>query len=604
MIRDIYHNSIAHHRKNEDTLHNTKMKKSFSIKNIKIRYVAIVKNDKQKIMPKLFLDNFKEHGNKNDDKQATSPRMHSLSTNNLFCQNNTQKKNNNSVIKMNIGNLNNENVHCYKNSNPIQNAAMKISPLSLKELSFQKKKKQYFKTKIQEPLIVYYNTNSNYKNTQETKSSNEDTEENGIIKIPHKTSTNTIKGRTNVNNDIPSNLQSIIQNNLRNNSILPLNNNYDTVHGNYTIAIESRNNFANQTPNQNKIQSYVRQSYGRINEVPRDEEQITLDDSPTDIPHVRIPMFNSKLLPNYLFSQLDHKKEEYIKLKRIIFEFLDPKTLIQLTSQVSPEHEKFIQKILGKFFINKILYDRRRNDFRKKIIKSVFNYMTIPKKKLREMYTDNLYNSSHKYQEQIEKDITRTFPMDDTFKKGQSNLLKLSQILTAYSNYNANIGYAQGLNFLVGNSIFLFKKDEDVFGFIDGMINRFELVKLYGITSNDLNYRLNKISKLIQSYCPDIYTFLSDNYLNPEFFTANWTLTLFSCHMNKEHLFIIWNFMIVFGWKFFDWFIISLLCNFRNTILTYEPTKLSFLMKNIFKSPRFKNDFNSIIKDTIKKISN
>ena len=115
MIRDIYHNSIAHHRKNEDTLHNTKMKKSFSIKNIKIRYVAIIKNDKQKIMPKLFLDNFKEHGNKNDDKQATSPRMHSLSTNNLFCQNNTQKKNNNSVIKMNIENLKNKqkNSKCF-----------------------------------------------------------------------------------------------------------------------------------------------------------------------------------------------------------------------------------------------------------------------------------------------------------------------------------------------------------------------------------------------------------------------------------------------------------------------------------------------------------
>ena len=208
------------------------------------------------------------------------------------------------------------------------------------------------------------------------------------------------------------------------------------------------------------------------------------------------------------------------------------------------------------------------------------------------------------YLEDIQKDLPRTFPDNPLFKPKGQYYVRLCNILKAYSNYNSKIGYAQGLNFLVGNSIFLFQKDEDVFGFIDGMINRFELIKLYGITSNDLNHRLTAISNLIKSNCPDIYSFLSQNYLNPEFFTANWTLTLFSCHMNKEHLFIVWNFMIVFGWKFFDWFIISLLTNFRNTILSYEPTKLSFLMKNIFKSPRFKKDFTKIIKDTINKINN
>jgi hypothetical protein len=62
------------------------------------------------------------------------------------------------------------------------------------------------------------------------------------------------------------------------------------------------------------------------------------------------------------------------------------------------------------------------------------------------------------YINQIDMDLHRTFP-DDPFFKVEDNLLKLRNILLAYSRRNTRIGYCQGFNFLVGRLIKIFSKE-------------------------------------------------------------------------------------------------------------------------------------------------
>jgi hypothetical protein len=64
------------------------------------------------------------------------------------------------------------------------------------------------------------------------------------------------------------------------------------------------------------------------------------------------------------------------------------------------------------------------------------------------------------FEDEIKKDLLRTIPEDPTFKKGKTNYIKLKNILIAFSNYNPNIGYAQGLNFIVANSLYIFNEEE------------------------------------------------------------------------------------------------------------------------------------------------
>lgn len=53
------------------------------------------------------------------------------------------------------------------------------------------------------------------------------------------------------------------------------------------------------------------------------------------------------------------------------------------------------------------------------------------------------------FQEIIKLDLHRTFPYDEYFKD-EKNLLKLKNILLAYSRRNITLGYCQGFNFIVG----------------------------------------------------------------------------------------------------------------------------------------------------------
>ncbi len=204
------------------------------------------------------------------------------------------------------------------------------------------------------------------------------------------------------------------------------------------------------------------------------------------------------------------------------------------------------------------------------------------------------------YNDIIKQDIIRTFPEDPSFKVDSINYNKLYDLLTCYSNYNKSIGYAQGLNFLAASSICLFKNEEKVFIFLDGLINRFKLNLLLSINNNkNLPKTMKYFSNILNKYCNEFNDYLSSKLLNHEFFSTSWLLTLFSNSMERNKLFICWCFMVIFGWKFFYSFVIQLLLFYKKSLLEINETKLSTEMKELLKRKQFIKDFNVIIKNTL-----
>lgn len=61
-------------------------------------------------------------------------------------------------------------------------------------------------------------------------------------------------------------------------------------------------------------------------------------------------------------------------------------------------------------------------------------------------YPDN-FISPNEYQ--INLDLDRTFPSDPFFQE-RKNIIKLKNVLLAFSRRNSTIGYCQGFNFIVG----------------------------------------------------------------------------------------------------------------------------------------------------------
>ena len=92
--------------------------------------------------------------------------------------------------------------------------------------------------------------------------------------------------------------------------------------------------------------------------------------------------------------------------------------------------------------------------------------------------------------------------------------------------------------------------------------------------------------------------------LNYEFFTTNWILTLFSNSMETNNLFYVWDFMIIFGWKFFRCFVVAVLIFFEKDIINASQNNLTYIMKNMLKNKMFNDNFKEIIFKTIEILIN
>ena len=287
-------------------------------------------------------------------------------------------------------------------------------------------------------------------------------------------------------------------------------------------------------------------------------------------------------------------------IKYNIENYLDIKSLINL----SFINKRFYKKVRPLIFFNyyrKILKEKKSDKNKLSVLKNVLIYSSNELKiknkvELKEKYEYYLKKIKPKYKEQIIQDISRTFPNDIFFNKNIKK--KLYNLLICYSNFNKNIGYAQGLNFVAASCLYYFKNEEEAFVFLDGFINRFELYNVLGIDNQKLIQKIKYFEILLKKYVPDLNSFLLSKLLNHEFFSMGWIITLFSNNMDKKKLLICWCFMIIFGWKFFFSFILQLLIMYKDIIMNYDETKLSSKMRTILNDEQFLKDFNLIIKNS------
>ena len=296
---------------------------------------------------------------------------------------------------------------------------------------------------------------------------------------------------------------------------------------------------------------------------------------------------------------------KYIKFKHYIENYLDTKSLLVLSSLNKDFYKNFRNIIYNKFY-DKIILDSNSKENINQIIKSLLKYSGYKLKNKSKEEIDQIYNSfNYKsiYNEHIIKDLTRTFPNDSTFNKNSLNYYKLFNILTTYSNFNKQIGYAQGLNFISAIGLSLFDTEKEVFVFLDGLLNRFELIKYMGI-NNNLVKNLKYFSYILNKYASDIIAFFETKLVNHEFFSTNWIITLFSNCMHKESLVIIWCFMIIFGWKFFYCFTVESLKFYKDDILKTEEKELNSKMKYLLNNDKFDKNINLIIKNTFQLMKN
>ena len=265
---------------------------------------------------------------------------------------------------------------------------------------------------------------------------------------------------------------------------------------------------------------------------------------------------------------------------------------------LNKNYYKYIKPLIHKKIKANIFNINKNNCSFNIIKKSVLQYTplsSLSSVMVLKKYKDLLYELNEKYDIEIKKDLLRTDPDNASFQYGKENYNKLYHILSAYSNYNKNIGYAQGLNFLASLCIYIYKNEIEAFIFLDGLVRKFNLENLYGINNNILNDKLSEIEKIVNKWCPEVNKHLQRIILNYDFFIIKWMISLFANQMNIKYLLQLWDYLIIFGWKFFKGFVISVIKFNEKMILNSSLETITKNMNNIFKTKEFENNFYEII---------
>eukprot|EP00058_Branchiostoma_floridae_P002710 XP_002588198.1 hypothetical protein BRAFLDRAFT_68841 [Branchiostoma floridae] len=176
------------------------------------------------------------------------------------------------------------------------------------------------------------------------------------------------------------------------------------------------------------------------------------------------------------------------------------------------------------------------------------------------------------HRKQIELDLLRTMPCNEHFNQLDADgICKLRNILQAYCLHNPNIGYCQGLNFMVGMSL-LFLEEEDAFWFLVAVTEKYFSINYFDKNLVGAQADQEVLKELVSEIMPRLRDHLEVLGILLSTVTLNWFLALFFDSVPFETLLRIWDCFLVEGPKVLFRFSLAILKLHEEAILSREDS--------------------------------
>eukprot|EP00736_Rhodelphis_marinus_P007911 Rmarinus@m.29976 len=144
-------------------------------------------------------------------------------------------------------------------------------------------------------------------------------------------------------------------------------------------------------------------------------------------------------------------------------------------------------------------------------------------------------------EDEILRDITRTFPNHPYFGErdglGQRTLFN---VLKAYSIYDREIAYCQGMGFIVG-LLLLYMKEEEAFRVLVSLIDGYKLRSLFAPGLPELNSYLHALDKLTAQYMPELTNHFDREGIHSSMFASSWFLSVFLYNFHFPFVLRVWD---------------------------------------------------------------
>ncbi|KAM3728875.1 Rab GTPase-activating protein [Dirofilaria immitis] len=139
----------------------------------------------------------------------------------------------------------------------------------------------------------------------------------------------------------------------------------------------------------------------------------------------------------------------------------------------------------------------------------------------------------------ILRDIHRTFPAHEYFKEaggeGQESLYRISK---AYSLYDEEVSYCQGLSFLAA-ALLLHMPEEQAFCTLVKIMFDYGLRDLFKLGLDILHLRFYQLQRLTEDYVPDLFAHFYNLGVETHMYASQWFLTLFTAKFPLQMVYFI-----------------------------------------------------------------
>lgn len=171
-----------------------------------------------------------------------------------------------------------------------------------------------------------------------------------------------------------------------------------------------------------------------------------------------------------------------------------------------------------------------------------------------ENYIELLNVSSFKFETEIKRDVHRTFPELKLFKeRGSYGQVELYNVLKAFSIHNPEVGYCQGMGFIVG-ILLSYMSELDAFNCLVTLMKENDksthnMGGLYKPGLPLLGKYLQAFQLTIDKELPKLSSHFQNLGIEISMFGSQWILSLFIYNLSFEKAVSLFNLFLFFGYQ-------------------------------------------------------
>ncbi|KAI7893974.1 rab-GTPase-TBC domain-containing protein [Mucor mucedo] len=172
-----------------------------------------------------------------------------------------------------------------------------------------------------------------------------------------------------------------------------------------------------------------------------------------------------------------------------------------------------------------------------------------------------LRTSASPFEKQIQRDLTRTFPNHPYFMQ-ESGRQSLFNVAKAYSIFDQEVGYCQGLAFIIG-CLLLHMSEGDAFCVLIKLMGKYGLRGHFTPRMEVLHQHMYQFDNVFQQKLPVIHRHMENEGVTPSMYVSQWFITLFSYRCPIELSFRVIDLLLVEGTQILLRFesLVEFLCN-------------------------------------------